>query len=140
MPYRDGATEADLLAELQSRLYGSDRVRAELAQWLDEQNALVLEALDQAELEKPDPLAPADEHLGYMRQTTQVAARAQVFAELRELIQDATGEPVVVTVTSTDLRALRIGAQGLGIPESAWGFDVLVRAGCAHEFVLTSHI
>lgn len=129
--------QTELLAELQRQLYSSDKLRAEVAKWLDEQNALVLEAIDQAELKKPDPLAPIEEQLAYMRQTAQIAARAEVLAELRKLLHRAGDEPVVVTVTSSDLRALQVGAQGLGIREGAWGFDIRLRPGCAQEFVLT---
>ena len=41
-----------------------------------------------------------------------------------------------VNLTALDLMALSIGAQGLGLKDGEWGFEVIARPGCGVELLL----
>lgn len=62
-------------------------------------------------------------------------ARIEVLAELDALLLSLRDEPVVVRIRSSDLNALQIAADGLGLREGQWGFDLRLRPGCAQELV-----
>lgn len=130
-----GPVDADL-AHLRADLAASLRAREAFAEWLNSQENLAMETIDQFQSEQPDPLAPIDEQLAFMHHAAQVVARMELLAEMEQLVESVREEPVVVRVNAAELNALRIVADGLGLLNGQWGFDILLRPGCAQELVL----
>lgn len=132
-----GETSAgEELAQLHRRIAASPQARADFSLWLSKEKDTVRTAIGQIESEQPDPLAPIDEQLAFMRRAAQIAARMELLAELDELLLSLGDDPVVISIRSSDLNALQIAADGLGLRKGQWGFDILLRAGCAQELVL----
>lgn len=78
------------LAQRRSEALSSPQLRERLARWLHLQEDVVSEELGQVDEERPDPLAPIDEQVAFMRRAARLRARAEIVAEIREMLYQST--------------------------------------------------
>lgn len=74
-----------------SETSSSPQLREGLTGWLHHQEDLVSEELGRVDDERPDPLAPIDQQVAFMGRAARLRARAEILAEVRELLERCRG-------------------------------------------------